>query len=58
MTQLELFEEINKHERVVGPFFNLKCKCGFIDNKVSEKYEFEWHLSRALTEAGYGKVEA
>lgn len=48
-----LAEEMKKHEYLSGPWFNLRCKCGYVESTVSTKDSFPTHLSRALVEAGW-----
>ena len=46
--------ELQRHE--AQPFFNLRCKCGHIEKTVSERGDFERHVSvevaAALSAAG------
>lgn len=51
----DIVDEILKHELITGPYFNIRCKCGYVGKEVSKNFDFERHLGEALTAAGYEK---
>lgn len=53
-----LFETILEHDPLEGPYFNLRCKCGYVGSTVSTKYEFEKHLADSLDAAGFMDVQS
>jgi hypothetical protein len=55
LTLEEMTAEILRHDPVIGPYFNLRCKCGHIGTTVSEKDDFKKHLATSLVEAGWKK---
>lgn len=50
-----ILEEILKHEHI-GKMFNIVCKCGYRGDKVSTRNEFQEHVAKSLTDAGFGLV--
>lgn len=44
----DLLKEILRHGVVVGPWFNLRCKCGYVGTTVSRTGDYEHHLADAL----------
>lgn len=43
--------ELERHEEVVGPYFNLRCKCGHVETTVSRRGDFECHVADNLAAA-------
>lgn len=47
-SQDELVYEIFRHQPEIGPYFNLRCKCGYVGTTVSLNGDFERHLADSL----------
>lgn len=43
--------ELERHGEVVGPHFNLRCKCGHVETTVSRGGDFERHVAEDLAVA-------